>query len=303
MEKTVLKKSYIGRLFEIDKGNIKDFEFLPAHRRLRDSQVNKILKALKGGNHFESQIVVNQRGKKMRIIDGGHRLTAISLFLKEFPEKRIEVNLAIYENLNEDEELDIFGIWNRGINQSPDDYLNLRKADIPIIKLLEDDFPCKVTIYSPKEGVKFKTFIAAYLGALLLQKPNSYDSSIDKIIEKAKELTHKDHKFLKLFMEGFINIFGMPGKKNPFSSYTLLTALMRVYYDNIYEQGETYFWEKVRSEIYPNPIIRQYSLSGASRSLIEPCLNEMLTALNKGKRSKPFILRRKFNSPGQQIYK
>ena len=214
---------------------------------------------------------------------------------KEFPDKQIEVNMAVYRDLPEEQERDIFSFWNKGINQSPDDYLNMRKDELPIIKLLEKDFPCKVTIYTPQgDGIKFKTLIAAYLGALLLQKPDAYDQQVDKIILKAGELNHKDHKFLKRFMEGFISAFGVPSNKNPFSTYVVFTALMRVYYDNIYEQGEQYFWDKVRSEVYPSSFVRNYSLSGRSRSLVRPCLEEMLKALNKGKRTNQFILRRKF---------
>ena len=300
MEKTIIKKGYTSTLFTVNKGNIEDFELLPNHRQLREAQIVRIHTQLKHGQHFESQIVVNQRGKKMRIIDGGHRINAISRFLDEFPEKQIEINMAIYKDLTDDEELKIFGLWNKGINQSPDDYLNLRKEEIPILKLFEKDFPCKVTIYSPQDGIKFKSLISAYLGALLLQKPNSYDNKIDKIIEKAKTLGHRDHRFLKSFIEGFINVFGTPNKKNPFSSYVLFTAFMRIYYDNIYEQGETSFWDKVREEVYPNPIIRQYSIAGTGRMYIEPCVNEMLKALNKGKRKDFFILRRKFTPEEQK---
>lgn len=299
MEKTIIKKGYTSTLFTVNKENIEDFELLPNHRQLREAQIARIHLQLKQGQHFESQVVINQRGKKMRIIDGGHRITAISRFLDEFLDKQIEINMAVYKDLTDDEELKIFSLWNKGINQSPDDYLNLRKEEIPLLKLLEKDFPCKVTIYSPKDGIKFKTLIAAYLGALLLQKPNSYDNKIDKIIEKAKALGHRDHRFLKSFIEGFITVFGAPSKKNPFSSYVLFTAFMRVYYDNIYEQGET-FWDKVREEVYPNPIIRNYSITGTGRMYIEPCVNEMLKALNKGKRKDFFILRRKFTPEEQK---
>lgn len=295
MEKLILKKGYASNLFTIDRESVQDFEFLPTHRKLRESQINRIHKQLRDGQHFESQIVINKRGRKMRIIDGGHRVTAIQRFLEEFPEKKVEVNMAVYSDLTDEQERDVFGYWNKGINQSPDDYLNMRKDEIAIIKLFEKDFPCKVSLYSPQgEGIKFKTLIAAYLGALLLQRPDAYDQQVDRIIEKAKELGHKDHRFLKSFMEGFIDVFGMPSNKNPFSTYVVFTAFIRIYYDNIYEQGDSHFWEKVRSEVYPNPMVRQFSLSGKSRSLVRPCLEEMLRVLNKGKRSNQFILRKKF---------
>lgn len=295
MEKTTLRKSYTSSLFVVDRDNINDFELLPNHRLIRESQVDRIYKALKNGGHFESQVVINQKGRKKRIIDGGHRINAIKRFLDEFPSKRIEVNMAVYDNLSDDQEMEIFTIWNKGIKQSPDDYLNMRKEEIPLFKLLEKEYPCKVTIYSPQgDGIRFKTLVSSYLGALLLKKPGSYDHSIDTIIEKAKNLGHKDYKTLHRFMEGFISVFGKPSKSNPFSSYALFHALMRVYHDNVYEQGEQYFWDKVKSSVYPSPVMRNFSMSGASRAIIEPAVSEMLKLLNKGKRSNMFILREKF---------
>ena len=74
MEKT-LKKGYVGSLFVVNKDNINDFEFLQTHRKLRESQIQRIYTQLKKGQHFESQIVINERGRKMRIIDGGQRIS------------------------------------------------------------------------------------------------------------------------------------------------------------------------------------------------------------------------------------
>ena len=289
----MIKKNYVSRLFEVNKKTICDFEILPNHRKIRQPQVERIYSALKQGKHFESPIVVNQRGKKLRVIDGGHRVNAMMMWLDLFPDKEIEVNMACYHELDDEAEKEVFGIWNKGIKQSPDDYINLRKNEIPIYKLLQS-YPCKVSVYSPnEEGMKFKTLIGAYMGALFMNTPNSYDSRIDTFIEKAKDLEHKDHKFLTRFMEGFINAFGIPSNKNPFSSYVVFNAIMRVYYDNFYTQGETYLWNKMKSSVFRNSQIMQFSLSAHSRLMIEPCINEMLRLLNKGKRSNLFLLRLK----------
>ena len=296
-ETKTLRKSYVSRLLVIDKSNIEDFELLPNHRHLRNAQVGRIYQALKKGKHFESQIVVNQKGRKMQLIDGGHRISAIAGFLKEFPDKQIEVNMAVYDNLDEEGIKEVFSIWNKGIKQSPEDYINLRKNEIPIWKLLSNSFPCKVSIYSQKgDFIKFKTLLGAYMGAVYLNEPNSYDGNIDIFIKKSKELGHKDYKFLSRFIEGFGSVFGNPSNTNPFSSYVIFNALMRVYYDNNVWQGESYFWNKVRSSIYKSSIIMKYSLSGYARLMIRPCVDEMLILLNKGKRSNYFVLRQKEKS-------
>lgn len=289
----MIKKSYVNRMFVVDKKTINDFELLHNHRKLRQPQVERIYNVLKSGKHFESPIVVNQRGKKLRIIDGGHRITAMNKYFDTFPDKEVEINMALYTELDDTSEAEVFGVWNKGIKQSPDDYINLKKHEIHIYKLLQD-YPCKVSVYSPNEdGIKFKILIGAYMGALFLNTPNSYDANINTFIEKAKDFGHKDHKFLTRFMEGFISVFGSPNNKNSFSSYVVFNSIMRVYFDNFYTQGESYFWNKMKSNVYPSSTVRQYSLSAHSRLLIEPCINEMLRLLNKGKRTNLFLLREK----------
>lgn len=290
----MIKKSYISQLLEVNKKNITNFEFLPNRRKIRPAQVKRIYKILKEGKHFEAPIVVNEIKNKMRILDGAHRVTAMEMFLNEFPDKSIEVNMATYRDLTPEEEMDVFQIWNKGIKQSPDDYLNLRKDEMPIYNSLQNSFPCKVPIYSPQgDGIKFKTLIGAYLGAIHFNSPNAYDSHMDTFIDKTAELGGKDHKFLTRFMEGFITSFGVPSNNNQFSSYVPFIAIMRIYYDNFYTQGETYFWNKMKSNVFPSATIRQHSLSGHARLMIPPCVGEMLRLLNKGKRTNLFELKEK----------
>ena len=292
----MIRKSYISQLYVINKKNIEDFELLHNHRYLRPAQIGRIYAGLKQGKHFESPIVINQLGKKMRILDGGHRVKAMEKFIGQFPDNEIEVNMAVYRELNNEEELEVFEIWNKGIKQSPDDFLNLRKDEMEIFKLLQkNNYPCKVSIYSPSEdGIKFKILVGAYLGSLTQNNPpNSYDADISLFIDKAKELGHKDWKFLNRFMEGFISAFGYPNNKNPFSSYVIFNSIMRVYFDNFFTQGDTYLWNKMKSTVYKSSRIREDSLSGHARLRIGPCIEEMLRLLNKGKRSNLFVLRTK----------
>ena len=290
----MIKKSYTSHLFEVNKNNIGDFELVKNHRWLRESQVGRILSALRQGKHFESQIVVNEKGSKLRIIDGGHRVESMRRFLKESPEKSIEVNMAIYKDLSEEEELLTFKIWNSGIKQSPDDYLNMRKKEIPIYKLIDSSFPCKVSIYSPKPtGTRFRNLIESYLGALKSVRIDTYTWRIDDFIDQAKDLGHNDHKFLVRFMNGFIGVFGLPGRTNIFSSYSVFYAIMRIYYDNCYEQGEEQFWNKIRSEVLSSSYLRQFGLAIKGREGIKVCADEILKLLNRGRRSNFFVIRRK----------
>jgi len=237
MEKMTLRKSYVSALFVIDKNNIEDFELLPNHRQLRETQIQRIKSVLNQGKHFESPIVVNQIGKAMRIIDGGHRITAIQRFLEDNPEKSVEVNISIYRDLNKDEEHAVIKTWNYGIKQSLDDLLNLKKDEIPLYKLMSREFPCKVSVYAPSPtGMRFRLLCESYMSAKRSAE-TSQMMRVETFIDSAKELGHQDYKFLVRFMNGFIGVFGLPGKNNTFSGWVIMTALMRLYHDNCYEQG------------------------------------------------------------------
>jgi len=62
---------------------------------------------------------------------------------------------------------------------------------------------------------------------------------------------------------------------------------------------ETAFWNKVKAEIFPSSVVRQFSLS-SSRQLISPCIEEMMRLLNKGKRSNYYILRKTVEEDGKK---
>lgn len=293
MKKETIRKSYTSMLYNVSKRNIDKFELVKYHRHLRESQIGALHSVLLKGNHFESQIVVNERDSKLRIIDGGHRVMAMRKFLKSKPDMKVEVNMALYKDLDDDEEKKVFATWNKGIKQSPDDYIHLRKGDLKMLRMIELDFPCKVSIYNQKgNALKFSNLIKCYLGVKTYEVIGTFQSGGEKLVEEIMKLKQTDYDFLYDFMKGFVKVFGHPNKNNMFSNTNPLCALMRVYYDNYYEKSQKEFWDRVSKYIYPSSIIRQYGIM-RGREFIKNCHTEMLNLINRGLSVNKYVLREK----------
>lgn len=283
----VLKKSYVSSLGVIDSKNINKFEVLADRRMIRNSQVKKILKTLKKGGHFESPIVVNEKGKKWRIIDGNHRIEAMKGFFIKFPEKKIEVNFAVYRDLSEIEERDVFRIWNVGMKQTPDDFLQVHASEVPILEKMETDFPVKISRYTVPNAIKISTLLKAYLGCKKLQQPTSYTVSGERFIACAKEMDSKDYKWLKRFVENMRVKVGLPDKTNPWFRAGLLAPVMRIVYDNPFLEDE--FWEKRFDKLASNYQIK--SLATVQNKDAQLLIHKvMLEILNSGKHKRLYLL-------------
>ena len=87
-------------------------------RDLYRSNVNKFINHIKNGTFNQSLITVSNRNKKFVILDGQHKLEAIKETATSF-----KMDLCIYEDLTEEEEVDIYIMLNdvkRKFHREPD---------------------------------------------------------------------------------------------------------------------------------------------------------------------------------------
>ena len=146
---------------------INDFDLIEMidPRQVRSTQVNSIYRGLNNNQHFDSVFVVNVDNgrKKIRIIDGNHRLLAIRRWLEKNPEKQIKVLMAAYQDLTPEQERQIYTKWNIGVKQTIDDFLNSYKSEIKVLRNLLDDN--RVSIYGSKKSIKVRILVDAYLSS------------------------------------------------------------------------------------------------------------------------------------------
>lgn len=198
---------YTFQKYRLTKETIDYFNFMENRRQLSREHVKNLRALLNAGGHFETPIVVSEKEEKYKVIDGNHRLEAFRLILQKKPNAGIDVLLVKYENLTEDEEIDIFRKWNIGRPQGINDFIMNMRRKIPILGML-DELPIPVTIYQSK-GVTFRRLCNGYFSAKAEDK-NGSSLKKDKFLVKIKSMGNEDIRELKSFLTIFKNAVGPP---------------------------------------------------------------------------------------------
>ena len=271
---------------KIDTENIEKFEFMEERRILRSSHIKAIHSLLATGKHFETPLILNQINGKYRVIDGNHRFEAIKEYLKE--DNEIKIKAIIYKNLDIKEEREIFTLWSLGIKQTVDDMLQLRKSEIDIWNILQDEnFP--VTIYRSHRSESVPLKIVLNMLFSTLETGSIFHASMLTsriIMQKSKEYGKKEAKeIITFFNETFIPVFGRI-KDNHYFRSVFIIPLYNVWYYNIPKFGIEELNNRIK-KIIGDPEINMWlpSNSADARILIR---DRIIKVCDRGKRIKMF---------------
>lgn len=227
-----LRIKYKFVLFEVNKKTIEEFQNMEKARIIRNEKVRELKSMIINGNHFDSPIIINDKGKK-RIIDGQHRICAIRQIITENPEFIIQVALVVYQNLDRNQEKEMFTRWNSGTRQTGEDILQIYTDEIPIYGMLYETG--KICIYHEPGKIKFRNIIQPYIMA---QEGNSrmYLNPYG-VIEKSKRLKKDDAEKIEKYLKELIE--HTKGNRT-FTKATGQYALTYVYFTN----NQNGFWKK-----------------------------------------------------------
>lgn len=236
-QEQIFKKNYEIKNFTITNETINDFEIMPNRRLISDGQVKKIHGVLLEGKNPIGILIVNKKHDKLRLIDGNHRIEAVKRFYSyRNPNAKIECILKIYNDLNEDEERQVYSDEANRRNESYEDRLNMYKDVITFWKLLNDSinkFPCNITIYPSKTSIRFRLLLDALLTIKTSKNGYTYNSvKKSDLITFASELNYDDYIQLKEFILFFIEVFGSVSKDNIYTHAQIFVPLMDIYYRN-----------------------------------------------------------------------
>lgn len=271
-----------------DVKNIQWLKFMRFPRPIRKSRVAMLKKALGSGSPMVTPLIVNNVGTggrdSFRVVDGNHRLTAIRALIEEDPTRKFQVDVEIYDHLNEREELDLFEKVNTVANINPNDRLCNRQGLYPIIQRLQKDFPAPFVIANGaiKEGFRAMTFLVCYLSRYQTAGEFSTMLAKDRFEKGIQALSDGDYESMRTFADDFIKTFGMPGTRNSFSKMTGLTALMQIYFHNLKLGTVTRDeivtrWEKV---ILDPQVKTGVGMSGKRATKF--VIDQMILAMNQG---------------------
>ena len=260
-------------------------------RRLRTAQIQSLTSQLMKGKHFDSCLVVNQKkGYHLNIIDGQHRVVAMRNYFEKHPDARIQVALAIYKNLNADDEREVYHNWNVSIKQTTDDFINSYRDEISIYSLLINEIPCSV--YSGPKTMKIKDLINAHIGAK--EKPykggesrTSYD-----FVKYMQKLTKEDVERMKQIFRLIHAVFNPDGLKDfhKLSAFknTVYRALYYLVENNVDQLGEDYVKRRMKTSLANRAIISQYQRFYGRRASVDAYL-AFKNLLNDTQSDKKFV--------------
>jgi hypothetical protein len=244
-------------------------------RKLRGAQVDSLTSVLMHGEHFDSCLVVNQKkGYRLNVIDGQHRVMAMRNYFKKYPDARIQVSLAVYKNLTEEEERDIFRKWNVSIKQSTDDFINSYRGSIPMFQRFVTDIPC--SIYGTPKKIKLKDLINAYIGIGEHPYKGAESRTTYDFIRYMKELKDADVDKMKYYFGVLQDIFN-PNNAKDFHKLSafknvVFRALFYLVANNVDELGDAYVKRRMSTVLANRTILDQYRRYYGRRSSVDAYL-------------------------------
>lgn len=294
-EKDIRRRDYKIEKFTLTADNVNSFIILEDRRQISEGQVRKIHGALLEKRNPIGILVVNRVEGQDRLIDGNHRIEAIKRFFeykKVYSIIKIDCTLKVYENLNPDEERQVYLDEAKRRNEGLDDRLNMFKKTITFWNLLQDplnEFPCSISIYPSSLSLKFKTVLNAIATARRLPGSDFSAASLgkDEIITFANDVIYAEYEVFKDFMTLFIKTFGAIEKSNFFTKPQFFTPLYDIYAKNLKFSKEKTFNERF-AKIIGRADVMSYKNMNSNRDVLVQVREVMLSHMNKGHSTKEF---------------
>lgn len=289
MQKREHEISWKYTKMKLDIDTLADFETLANRREIRPGNLQKLIRLLREGKHFETPFMANKKGNKYRLLDGNHRLEAVKSYLEQFPQNSVEIGLCYYENLDEEREKEIFAKWNSGSKQSANDIVKLYWNDMPITQFLrKPDFPLNVTPYQGRNAstLHFGTLVKPYL-AKDTPQIMFVGTSLD-LVEKARQLGKADFKVMHQFVSEYIQVFGLPSNINPMYRGTNFAAVMRLWLNN-YKNFTPEIMMKRLARLRGHERAIFWSTQANNFGSWEQCLKDFKQVVNRGMTTQVFV--------------
>ena len=278
--KVTLNKRNISRLF-VKMTNRRD---------IRHSVVNKLFRILEKGEHFETPLMTNKKNGSNRLLDGNHRIEAIEKYLNRYPNRKVEVCIFYYDNLNENQEREIYTKWNLGTKQNTNDFVKQYWDKIPITKMMkvQNGFPYPVSHVWTSKAIEFKTLVNCYLDKDNPIFNGGFRGTSTAFIEKSQKLGRADFTVLSAFLYEYIEIFGLPSKKNAHYKKSVFHAIMRLWLDNHATVGV----QPMRNALIRlrgHERVIYYQSIGSAREFTQQCRVDLLNVINGNRKLNLFV--------------
>ena len=286
----VVKPSAKVEKVVLSKDNVKNFVKLSNRRDIRGTTVRRLLGILNRGGHFETPLMVNRITDKFRLVDGNHRHEAIEEYLRQHPEGKVECWTFIYDNLNVQQEREMFTKWNSGMKQTTNDFVKQYWTTMPITKSFKTDwFAYPVMHIWTANAIEFKTLLVGYMARFSPDFQGGFQGSAFDFIEAVKELGEKDAKIINAFLKEYIEIFGRPSKQNMHYRQAAFYAMFRIWLDNAPNKNPEQMRAAFQRVKGCYTVVNYFKLGG-TRENVKMCAKQLLAHINGSKKNNLFVI-------------
>lgn len=294
----MIAKIYTMKNIIVTPENIEQFKSMDSIRNIRKTQVERLKVAFLNKDYLEATPMhVNFRDNEYRVIDGNHRLWALREIFDTKKAKSINLVMAVYENLSNSEEKDIYDLIAKQVPQNTNDFLSLHRTEFPIWEIIsKKSFPCKITIYGSKDSVQLKTFLYM-LNSIKRKKVETANYlTRDCLLSIGKKTKGEDYDLLSRFIRIFMASLGIPGTENKFSKLHIIVPLFHVWYYNkdkvrgTEKMMQDIEWAKRFELIIGDPEIVLYLNSVCTRETIPAIRKRIVKLMSQSIRKSKFKL-------------
>jgi len=237
--------------------NVEILKRMENFRPIRRKVVLEYIKVLERGETFAGLFVLNRikdsrctGGYRFVIIDGNHRLSAITEYIEQNPDAKIDLRIERWENLTHDVEKEVFIKHSTVHSIGQADKFYVRQKDCLVWRLIQEDrnFPCKVAIHSsPETALRVSSVLTGYIS-----RNNSSIYKNDDWIESSFKLTEADFNSIKQWLGDMVIIFSKPTKGNHWFGRNPITSLAKIYYANVERIGRSELIKRLQRKVQNN---------------------------------------------------
>jgi hypothetical protein len=251
-------------------------------RNLYPSRVNHFINHLRDGTFQSSLITVADNNGKYIILDGQHKLEAISKFQKEF-----EMDFCIHEGLDEEGMIKVYKMLNNVKQPRLIDDIKIHVGKKEWLDCyMKEEFPINITFNGGVNSMRIDNFLNVIYNGFRkdIRRKNLTRKTINEFIE---ELDKSTFFLMSDFCRIYKKAFGEPTRDNWLYKNVIMFSLFRAWLQNKDYFSQEEFINAFR-RIESNDSIRRDSSSSFDLNAMDILTRKIYNVLNYRRSSNKF---------------
>ena len=282
--KKIMEKERVYEKIVINAGWIKsNTEKHGWQRNLYPSRVNHFINHIKNGTFKSSLITVAKKGKTLIVLDGQHKLEAISR-----AEISKEMDFCIHKGLSEEDMIELYRVLNN-VKQPrliDDIKIHLDKSEW-LDSYMKEDFPINISFNGGVNSMRIDSFLNVIKNGYQNEftRRNLSRKNINEFIEDLDQMKY-------LTMSDFCNFykgcFGEPSRENWLYKNVIMFTVFRIWKANKSEFNQDEM-VKAFKPVENNDSIRRETSSSYDINAMEMLTRKVYNIINKKRSVNKFV--------------